>query len=245
MKMHAKGILAGPEGDTLFSQPFVTLRPNEFPLLFQKVQGLNDHRLLALVTALVVEERLDKLLATFCPRYERLRKQDDFTFSLKIRVLEALSLIPVSITTACHIIRSIRNDFAHNLNLTCFSDLKKGTIARVEGLLQSVDPKLVNPIRSRDGLSTNYRHLSLLAIVGVDLYAVNVETLRKSIREPAFVSSLQDDTMQEFKRRMQESRARGAKQVAKQGNKWAIQYDCFSEIVDQLPTGIRQSSAVP
>src|SRR5205823_8013232 len=113
--MGSRGIVSGPEGDTLFCDPFIALmRPNELPALFQYVEGLNDHRLLALVTALIVEERLDKILRAFCLRYERLTDQSEFTFSLKIRMLEALAFVPQSITEAAHVIRGVRNQFAHN-----------------------------------------------------------------------------------------------------------------------------------
>jgi hypothetical protein len=236
--MANKGIACGPEGDTLFSSPFIEFGRNELPILFQQVEGLHDHRLLALVTALIVEERVDKLLGAFCPRYECLTEQSEFTFSLKIRTLEALSFIPRSITDACHIIRSIRNDFAHNLERTRLSHTDKKIIRRMEALLHRVSNNLANTISSEEGISVNFKNLSFVAIVGVDAYMANLSMLREKISDSTFIHSLQEEVMRQFERKMQASRARGPKLVKKNGEKWEIQYDSFAEIVDVLPPGI-------
>jgi hypothetical protein len=240
--MSNKGIACGPEGDTLFSRPFFEFGRNELPILFQQVEGLHDHRLLALVTALIVEERVDKLLGAFCPRYECLIEQSEFTFSLKIRMLEALSVIPRSITDACHIIRSIRNDFAHNLERTRLSHTDKKIVRRMEALLRRVNSSLVNTIISEEGIFANFKNLSFVAIVGVDAYMANLTRLREKISDSAFVQSLQDETQKDFQRKMQESRARGPKHVKKHGEKWEIQYDSFTEIIDALPPDIEPTA---
>src|SRR5262249_27348607 len=102
--MKTQGLACGPVGDSIFTYPFFGWsEENELPELFKRTAGLNDHRLLALVSVLIVENRLDKILAVVCPRYNCLTELNEFTFSFKIRMLEALALIPKSITEAAHI----------------------------------------------------------------------------------------------------------------------------------------------
>src|SRR5260370_4607560 len=104
-------LVDGPAGDSLFSQPaHLHFRHNPLPDLFKKTEGLNDDRLFAIVTALVVEDRLDVLLAAFLPRYKRLTDAADCTFSVKIALLEAVAFIPTKIAGAATLIRQIRNE---------------------------------------------------------------------------------------------------------------------------------------
>ncbi|MEH1844422.1 MAG: DUF4145 domain-containing protein [Nostoc sp.] len=120
------GLCDGKFGDSLFRKPFThLLRKNELPELFKKVEGMNDHRLLAIITALLIETRLDNLLGLFLPRYSKLLNASNFTFSMKINLLEALNFVPPSITTAAHCLRKIRNEFAHDLSKVDFSSIEE------------------------------------------------------------------------------------------------------------------------
>jgi hypothetical protein len=60
-------------------------RHNPLPALFQKTEALDDDRLLAIVTALVLETRVDEAARAIAPRYARLGEADQFTFSLKLQ----------------------------------------------------------------------------------------------------------------------------------------------------------------
>jgi hypothetical protein len=112
----------------------------------------------------------------------------------------------------------------------------------MEALLRRVNSSLVNTIISEEGIFANFKNLSFVAIVGVDAYMANLTRLREKISDSAFVQSLQDKTQKDFQRKMQESRARGPKHVKKHGEKWEIQYNSFTEIIDALPPGIEPTA---
>jgi len=239
-----RGIATGPEGDTLFSQPFFAFtKENELPGLFQRVAGLDDHRLLALVTALIVEDRLDKILRAFCPRYKVLTDQNEFTFSLKIRMLEALAFVPRHLTEAADIIRGIRNEFAHNLERTRLSQLNPKYHRKMDGLLQRVYADQEISETGEDLLWRKFKRLSFVAIVGLDGYVTNCEKLRSTISHSEFVKGLQKEVVDEFEKLIEESRARGPKSVRRSGSQWIIEYDSFNETTDVLPEGVEPPPA--
>lgn len=61
-----RALTEGMPGESLFWSGMLDLSTyeNELPELFRKVKGMSDHRLLAIVTALIVEDRVSCLLST-------------------------------------------------------------------------------------------------------------------------------------------------------------------------------------
>src|SRR6266581_4974494 len=187
-------LVDGPEGESLFSQPgLLFFRQDPLTDLFKKTEGLNDDRLLELVTALVVEDRLDLLLSSFLPRYKRLTDADDCTFAVKIALLEAAAFIPSKITRAATLIRKIRNAFAHNLTISRFDDLAEGLRNDLRNLRSAMyadfGPDEKQPKASLGG---EYHALAFACIVGLDAYSTNLSYLRQRIQDPAFTKALYD-----------------------------------------------------
>jgi len=95
--------------------------------LWRKYRDIEDDRLLTLVGALCVESALDKLLGALLPGYASLSGEGNrgrgISMSLKIRIIRALAIIPAKFLDCCDLVTSIRNEFAHNLALSKFSDL--------------------------------------------------------------------------------------------------------------------------
>lgn len=151
-------------------------------------------------------------------------------------MLEALSFIPCSITEACHIIRAIRNDFAHNLEHTRLSQIEKKNVRKMEALLKRVT--FLSPLTGELGVAANFKNLSLLAITGLEFYVDNLVRLRNRISNEEFLIALETEARKDLARKFQESRDRGVKGVSRNGTKWAVQYDTFTEIVDELPAGV-------
>lgn len=231
------GLTVGPESESIFASPLwgmMDRTENELPELFKKMESADDHRLLALVTALIVEERVDKLLSAYLPRYSVLRDGGEFTFSMKIRLLESLNLIPRHITAACHVLRAIRNDFAHRLELVAFTDLPKKTWKKLEVLLEK-RPDLKNFDYSRDEFSRNFRAVSFTAIIGLDAFLVSVEKLRSKMKEPAFVRILQEEHHAEFDAKFKTAKAAGPRSYSQASDgKWRYEYAYFVE-TSELP----------
>jgi hypothetical protein len=186
-----RGLFDGKESEGLFCKPLIKLlHENELPELFKKVEGLGDHRLLAIVTALLVEDRIDKVNSLFMPRYSKLLEVSDFTFSMKIRLLEALSFIPYIITTSAHCLREIRNAFAHNLNKKDFSHLEEKIVSRMRSLCDEAWRNVEPSAGKGATLSEVFRKLSFYCIAGLDAYAGNVKLLRDEVSKQEFLESI-------------------------------------------------------
>jgi hypothetical protein len=187
-------LVDGPARESLFAQPaLLHFGHNPLPDLFKKTEGLEDDRLLAIVTALVVEDRLDTLLAAFLPRYNRLTDAEDCTFAVKIALLEATAFIPTKIVGGATVIRRIRNEFAHNLAISRFDDMR-------DSLRNDLRNRRVtfyidfgpDEARPKATLREEYSALAFGCIVGLDAYATNLSHLRHRIEDPAFTKALYD-----------------------------------------------------
>lgn len=185
---HDWHLFGGPAGVTVFTRPLHDFfRENELPDLFNKTSELHDDRLLALVTALIVENRLDVALSSFLPCYSELKNSVDFTFSMKTKLAEALSFIPVRILKSANILRLIRNEFAHGLEKDSFEQLKPKLRTSVVNLRSEIfevygdDEK-----KPKETFLDEYKALSFYCIVGIDQYRDSLAFLRQFIEGPEF-----------------------------------------------------------
>ena len=86
---------------------------------------LDDDRLIALIGALIVENAVEAYLSAAMLGYKKeLSGSKDFFFSWKIAVAKSLRFCPTKILTCADVIRQIRNEFAHNLGIKDFVELK-------------------------------------------------------------------------------------------------------------------------
>ena len=122
-----RGLIGGVEGESILNQGygFDPGQKNELPELLQKVESASDDRLYAIVAALVVENRLERVLVRFFPRVRLLLERQEFTTSMRITVLRALELLPDHILRCADLVRIVRNEYAHNLDVETFEALEK------------------------------------------------------------------------------------------------------------------------
>jgi len=152
--------------------------------MLSHVQGLNDDRLLVLLGALIIENALDEMLAAIMPGYKPLQKKRDFTFSLRIEVAKALRLIPAKILNCVDLIRSIRNDFVHNLSIDVFDRLEPST-------LQSMRDKASNlNVQTYEEHAGLFREFVVLTAVSLCVYTEQISRLNDFIRSSAFPPNL-------------------------------------------------------
>ena len=201
----SKGLLSGKKGESLFHNPLVRIfKEQELPDLFKKTEKLDDERLLAIVTALIIEDRLDLFLGAFLPRYNQLKEPTEFGFSLKIRLAAALGFIPPRILLACHLFRGIRNDFAHNLNLEKFDDLEKKRLDALVAL--RADIYSIYGAEERKPKSTvkeEFKALAYYCILGLEEYRENVTRLREYIEGQDFLESFANAGNQRLKEELE------------------------------------------
>lgn len=193
-----RGIFEGEKGQSLFTKPFLDLlRENELPKLFKKVDGLNDHRLLTIVTALLVENRVDAILKFVYPRYDRLLDRQEYTFSMKLTTLEALRYLPPSICNTSNVIRKIRNEFAHNLNLVKFDDLRAKT---KKGMLSSWKESYGRFTQDCPGnLHDVFKNISFFVIAGIEAYMENISALYDKVYSQSFIDALAEEMTQRIR----------------------------------------------
>ena len=231
-------IVEGPKGESIFSSPLHGMMDrtiNELSALFKKTNGLEDDRLLSLVTALIVEERIDKLLITYLPRYSDLLVSEDCSFTVKIRTLQALNLIPLHITEACHVLRLIRNDFAHQLTLTTFDDLPQKTLRKLVSFQAKLPENWKFEQIGREPLR-NFTAVSWVAILGIDSYLPSVQKLRAKQQEASFIQALQKEHSNECDAKFKAAKAAGpSARYQMPDGRWAYQYSYFRETSDLSP----------
>jgi hypothetical protein len=188
----AMGLFSGIKGESIFCEPLLRyFRHNPLPALFNKTAGLKDDRLLALVTALIVEDRLDAALGAFLPRYPRLTSTAEFRFSMKIALAEALGQIPPRILSAASVIRKIRNEFAHQLEIESLTGLKSSLTADLKNLRADVYGVLgADQRKPLPTLLEEYKALAFFCIAGLDAYRENLDYLRSHIETPEFMDAL-------------------------------------------------------
>jgi hypothetical protein len=173
--------------------------------LFSKTAGLTDDRLLAIVTALVVEQRVDVLLGSFLPGYKHLAEGRDLTFSLKIGLAKALGFIPPRILRAATMIREIRNEFAHDLDILSFAQLKIDLIRGLTSLRIEIDQHSGADLsKPEPSLAEEYRAIAFFCIAGLDAYRENLAYLRSKIETPKFITSLFEESAAENESELRE-----------------------------------------
>ncbi len=124
--------ISGPAGESLFHKPFSwCISGQEIERIQSKIDSqldriweLKDDRLLVLVGALIIENAVDDLLSSWMPNYNTLTQNRDFSFSLRIEIARSMRLIPSRILGCADMVRKIRNEFVHSLDLDEFARLE-------------------------------------------------------------------------------------------------------------------------
>jgi hypothetical protein len=154
--------------------------------LLGHVASLADDRLLALLGALVLENAVDRLAGGILPGYEDIRNNSDFSFSMRTAIARSLRLAPQRLFTSVDAVRAVRNDFAHNLDLKLFSDLKPGRMVAIKDRLREFGPHF---LKDRTDYQI-FQQLVSLCAMALMIYTKHVEVLSKAVRDPAFLDIL-------------------------------------------------------
>lgn len=186
--------IEGPPNESVFRRLLTWLTPFHEMEKFQReldeywahYRDLTDDRALVVVGALCVEDCVDRMINAFFLSSKTIHDNRDFTFSLKIDVVEACRFIPARVLRHCDLVRKLRNDFAHNLELKTLSDLDPGR-------LQSVDQAISSYVQAYD-LSVPYaeRFKALVGFICVALkmYTSHVESMRAFVDSVGFQNAL-------------------------------------------------------
>ncbi len=186
--------IEGEKGESLFRRPVIWFIEGDFQRIkeqyesYQKlIEGAKEERLLAIIGALSMEEALDLFLGSYLPDYSNLEENRDFSLSMKIDLAHSLRLIPKHILNTADLIRSVRNKFAHNLNIICFGALDRGTKDSLGQKYRVFFPDDVDT-----GLTVKDMFVSIVeaVIVGLAIYASHLRAAKEFIHSEDFSGQL-------------------------------------------------------
>ena len=180
-------IFDGPEGESLLTRPILEIfRHNPLPALFRQAEH-SDDRLMAILTAIVVEGRIDECLTAFMPLYS----SDKFSFYFKIQILKSLDLVPRLLLTAAELTLKVRNQFAHNLERSSFDSLPPALQSKLKLDKRTICSRFGNnDTPSEETLREVFQWRSFFVIAGLDAYTGSLSLLRREISQPVFMDAL-------------------------------------------------------
>ena len=161
---------------------------SEIQSYIKHIAELKDDRLYALVADLLAENAIDGYLSELMPRYKQeLADKKDFTFSLKIAVARELRLSPAKFFKGADVLRKIRNEFAHNLEIKTFEALKPELIDEIDGVLSTYFKKK-HP--THNSIREKFSSLMFHTVIGLIFYSRHVRSLNSFLREDIFCDNL-------------------------------------------------------
>ncbi|MFC1918809.1 hypothetical protein ACFLWW_02400 [Chloroflexota bacterium] len=112
---------------------------------------------------MAVDDALDSLLKSYIPKYERTFERDNTSFALKIKLARSLKLLQTRALKLIDIIRGIRNDFAHNLDIYHFDSIDKKKKDKLIKIFRETHP---------DDDYQSYSISKMFSIVVTDMFAI-------------------------------------------------------------------------
>ena len=100
----------------------------------------ND-RAFILVSAVALEDKIENILKLLLPSIKTLADNKEFTFSFKINLLKSFELYNPKLIEYIHLVRKIRNEFAHNLSISDFENISSRTLTHIDQCLKSLESK--------------------------------------------------------------------------------------------------------
>jgi len=191
--------LSGDKFTTTFWDVYITenllnkVLPNintEYAFITKEFESINDHRSLALVGAMLVENKIDELIKSYIPGFESITNKD-VTFSFKIELAKAFKLIPSKILNGIEPIRQIRNGFAHKLELKSFEDYNQSQSGSKKNDFKSVKNKLNTMGKfGNSSLESEYKVLVTTLIYALLIYTEQINTYMEKVKDPKFINDL-------------------------------------------------------
>lgn len=187
-------IIEGAPRESIFYSMLTFMIPRTWPEDLQReldqywahYKDLADERAVVVVGALCVEDCLDQMINALFPSSTILHENRDFTFSLKIDIIQAFKLIPSRILHHSDVVRKMRNDFAHNLEF-------KSLLSLSAERLQAMDDAIKTYVTSYDlTVPSRERFVSLIAFICVALrsYTSHVKHLRDFLDDAHCIKGL-------------------------------------------------------
>lgn len=191
----------GKAEDSVFTKPFFSAleKLDTVSNLFKKSSKAGDERSLVLVSALSAEYCLDCLLNELLPGYDKLEENDNFTFSTKIKLLASFCLIPPHITLASDLVRKVRNQFAHNLEIEKIEDIRKTKPKIIDQLKGLYIERKIRTDRGVEDTRNVFDIIVYISTVVLLSYQANVKAYNRESRKRQFIANIGEINEQQRK----------------------------------------------
>jgi hypothetical protein len=240
-KMARQIFIGGDVGESVFTEVFMEwAQKNELPAFLQRIERGGDERSFVLLSALTVEAYLDELMNCLAPKFSKLAENRDFTFSLKIQILRALALIPPHILDAADIVRRVRNEFAHDLNLDILDGLKRELQTKIQHIVTETFGPEFERSKGREG----FRSVTFIALAGLNGYRPNLKKLREKLSNTGMITEWKNECHQEFMRTM---KAVGSEEPIETKIENGVRYRLYRDGLVRIdtPAGQEVSATIP
>lgn len=159
----------------------------EIPKYVENFNTYEEDRNAVIYFALFVEYHVNKCLEILFPDFDSLLGISKTAISTKINILAAFKLFPIQIFEALRCINNIRNEFAHDIEITKLDDIqllnekrKKGTTLKLVSLTNEYEGDY-NYEKINDTLKNRFKSLCLNTITAFRIYEPLVKDLRKNL----------------------------------------------------------------
>lgn len=207
----------------LFHRPFADWDKNsdwneDVPPYFKRLNKLTDDRAFIILAAAVLEYQIDRFLKCFIPDYKTLIT-DNTNFGFKIKIVKSFRLIPPQITECADLIRNIRNEFAHNLQIDNFDEMTDQT--KLKKYLIDLD-KICRDYKEEMHYSKNnptyirkFKDVWRKSFAGFRSYEKNIRLFRKMTEEKSYIDGLYLLSIEKEKERLKKQQERFLKTVSR------------------------------
>lgn len=143
-----------------------------------------DDRIIVITTELLIEHAIEMYLSKIMPSYQKnLSDNVNFNFYLKIEVAKSLALSPKKFFEGADLIRRIRNNFVHNLEMNNLDDVKLDLKNQIDNVLVSYFPK---QFRKDVPIQGKFRSLAFATFIGITKETQYLELLASYLRDDDF-----------------------------------------------------------
>lgn len=185
---------------SILNQPFFELIDlsnwsKEMGDFYKRVNESPDERSFVILMTLVVEYHVDAIFRAFFPNNKDLLENISLTFALRISILKSLRLLPDKIFDFADIVRKIRNEFAHKVEIDKIIELNEYTkgkklIQTLDSLCKHYKESLTYSKYQQENYREKFKDISNFAISALREYEPAVKLVRKEIERPAFIGEI-------------------------------------------------------
>lgn len=185
---------------SILKQPFFELIDlskwsKEMGDFYERVNETTDERSFVVLMTLVVEYHVDAILRAFFPNNKDLLENINFTFALRVSILKSLRLIPDKIFDFADIVRKIRNEFAHKIEIDKIIELDeypkgKKLIKTLDSLCKRYEESLTYSKYQQDNYREKFKDIANFAISALREYEPAVNLIRTEIERSDFLGEI-------------------------------------------------------